>query len=260
MLNKFQKDPAEFKRLVGAISEYLTVAETQDVLNADIYAFAKALNVPSVTRRSVTAARIKARLEHSIPELPHFDKDDIPRIHTCDGCRDIADVAGLRWAKLNRGEPVTWSIDRTSQPHNAAAFTDREIHNWFLIWAAIQGNRVVKAPKGQKGDCHIAFKRIDGPGKVMGFVYQPRGNAEFMSLSGDLSGDMFIDNSERSYPVPRTRTFGYHEGGHFFGLQHSEDINDLLYKYLIGDDEKPPQAGDISQYKQRYISQRLINA
>ena len=183
MLNKFQKDPANFSRLANAIGSYLTVSEAQDVLNADIYPFAKALNVPVVTRRSVMAKRIKTRLEQGIPELPHFDKEDIPQIHKCDGCVGIGDVKGLRWAKLNRGEPVSWSIDRTGQPSNdAASFTDREIHNWFLVWASIQGNRVVKAPNGQRGDCHIDFKRIDGPGKTLGFVLQPRGNAEFMSL------------------------------------------------------------------------------
>lgn len=260
MLNKFQKDPENFIRLASAISEYLTVSETQDILNHDIYTFAKALNIRAFGSRSIIARNIKLRLSQGVPQMPHFEPEDIPDVHVCDGCRDIDSVEGLRWAKLNRGEAVTWSIDREGQPNDASSFTDREIHNWFLVWAAIQGNKVQKARDGEKGDCHINFARIDGPGKTLGFVLQPRANVEFMRLAGDLSGDMTIDNSERQWPLKRTRTFGRHEAGHFFGLQHSDFIGDLLYAYLVGEDERMPAAGDIAQYKQRYISQRLINA
>ena len=257
-MNKFQRDPEHFVNLANAIS-FLTVSETIDVLNRDITTFAKSLNIRSTGNRYQVGLRIKKRIELGIPELPHFEPKDIPKIHECDGCRDIADVEGLRWAKLNRGEAVTWSIDRDGQPNDWRSFTDREIQGWFEVWTSIQGNRVTKAPRGQKGDCHINFKRIDGPGKTLGFVLQPRGNVEFMRLAGDLSGDMTIDNSERQWPLARTRTFGRHEAGHFFGLQHSDLFTDLLYRFLMGDGEKLPQPGDKNQYKQRYISQREFN-
>lgn len=258
MLNRYQSNPAEFKRMVDIVEAGMTVAEIEDVLNHNIYAFAKALNVPHHRTRSTLSRNIYNRLKLVDPTKPHIPLSDLPRTIACDGCRDIADVEGLRWEKMNRGEALTWSIDRTNQPNNSAAFSDTEIHRWFLAWTTITGNRVVQLKNGEIGDCHIKFQRIDGPGKVMGFVWQPRVTMEMM-MGGNLSGDMIIDSSERSYPLLRTRRFGKHEAGHVFGLQHDrENLNALMYHLLLADTDLNPQAPDVLQWKMRYIDQRTI--
>ncbi len=253
MLNRYQKDPAEFKRIVDIVTAGMTRYEVEDVLNHNIYAFAKALGVRHTGRRRLLARRIHAELQNDKPVSPIVPNADVPTVIHCDGCRGIDQVDGLRWEKLNRGEPFTWSINRTGQPASSA-FTDFEIQKWFMVWADLSGFKVRKVTG--VGDCHIQFKRIDGPGKVLGFVYQPNGTAEEMASSGNLSGDMFIDNSERSWPIGRTRRFGKHEVGHVFGLQHSESTLDLMYAYLLASTDLNPQRGDVSQWRRRYIDLR----
>ena len=156
---------------------------------------------------------------------------------------------GLRWDKINNGTNATWSIDRTNQP-NVYAFTDKEIQGWFDAWTQ-HGGLPVKKVEGV-GDCHIQFRAIDGPGKTLGFVLQPRSPIEEMAAAGRLSGDMTIDSTERLWPLIRTRLVGKHEVGHFFGLGHSENPDDLLYFQLNKNTDIGPQPGDILEYIKRY--------
>lgn len=255
MLNKYQRNPVEFRRVVSIIRAGMTMAEVEDVLNHNIYAFAKSLNLPSIRNRRLLARQVHKHLKITNPQNPFVEKEDLPKVIVCDGCGGISERDGLRWEKLNRGEPLTWSIDRTGMPNNAIPFTDFEIQGWFDAWARLSGFKVVKELR-VKGDCHINFARIDGPGRTMGFVLQPRSPIEEMAKSGDLAADMTIDNSERSYPLNRTRRFGKHEGGHVFGLQHDPDPAALMYWALTADSDLNPQQTDIGQFYRRYVDLR----
>ena len=169
----------------------------------------------------------------------------------CFGCGGLTEAKGLRWKKLNDGEPLTVSIDHSGKPDALKWLTDTQImNNWFKPW---ERNPVVKFKliESGKGDCHIQWKPIDGPGNTLAFVWQPAGDATYMSEAGDLSGDMTCDSSERVYPKALVHEAGKHEVGHVLGIGHLNAQKDVMYPTARGQ-KKPLSNNDIREEDERY--------
>ena len=169
----------------------------------------------------------------------------------CVGCGDIIpDAKGLRWDKMNRGEAVTVSVDHSGKPSALAWLTDEEImKHWFKPWTDGNPNVKFKLLKAGRGDCHIKFERVDGPGNTLKFVWQPT-QGEEMDVS-EPSGNMVCDNSERSYPRPIVKLGGKHEAGHVLGIGHLQDTKDVMF-WTASNRDKALSKNDIRERDERY--------
>ena len=155
----------------------------------------------------------------------------------CVGCGGLTEATGLRWDKLNKGEAVTVSVDHSNKPRALSWLTDEQImKHWFEPWTVGNPNIKFELLKTGKGDSHITFEPVDGPGNTLKFVWQPS-QGEEMDTS-DLSGDMVCDNSERTYPRTLVRTAGKHEVGHVLGIGHLSNPGDLMYPTANAADKK----------------------
>ena len=157
------------------------------------------------------------------------------RLIVCDGCGGLGDTAKfLRWAKVARGEPVTVSYDHANHPVTLSWMNLQQIlHYWFYPWSVDTSIRFVGVTN-QKGDIHISYKDIDGPGKVLGMAYLPNQSIDFMERGGTLSGDIFIDRLDRWNTREGIHSVGEHEGGHAIGQPHNPLPVDVLYAYSSG--------------------------
>lgn len=252
MLNLYQKKPDEFRRVVAIIAAGMTQGETYRFLSYRLNYMAQALNLPVRGRsRQTLLHTVWRKITTEQPSEPYIDPALLPPPPPQPDieCCEPVPGATLRWAKADKGEAVTYSVDRKDAP-NVSGFSTKEIDLWFSAWSDICGIRFERTKK--KGDIHIQFLPIDGPGKTLGFAWQPSGNAEFMEQAGDLSGDITIDTDERSWPLWMTRTTGRHEVGHAIGLEHSARRGDLLFGQIAFGRDVLPQTNDITAAVTKY--------
>lgn len=191
-----------------------------------------------------------AAVRNHFAQLPKQEEPD-PTFE-CVGCGALAEAKGLRWKKLGEGKPVTVSIDHADKPASLDWLTDEIImEKWFGPWAERNPNVKFKLLKRGKGDCHIKWAPVDGPGGTLKFVWQPSGDAQFMEEGGDLSGDMVCDNSETSWPEALVHEAGKHEVGHVLGIGHLEAREDVMFPTARGQ-EKPLSINDQREEDERY--------
>ena len=169
----------------------------------------------------------------------------------CMGCGDqIAQAEGMRWDKLNKGGEVTVSVDHSGKPRALDWLTDEQImEHWFKPWTVGNPNVKFKLLKRGRGDSHITFEPVDGPGNTLKFVWQPNSGDE-MDVS-EPSGNMVCDNSERSYPRALVKLGGKHEVGHVLGIGHLESRSDVMY-FQASATNKPLSKNDKSEREKRH--------
>ena len=191
------------------------------------------------------------RIEDKLEQL-RLEQPFQPRFE-CMGCGDlIAQARGLRWQKLLRGEPLTVSVDHSGKPAALNWLTDELImRHWFGPWERNPNVRFVLVSGNNRGDCHVGWKRVDGPGGTLKFVWQPAEGAEFMEQGGELSGDMICDNSEVRFPRVLVFEAGQHEVGHVLGIGHLEDQQDVMFPTARGE-FKLLSTNDIREEDTRY--------
>ena len=266
MLNKYQRDADEFRRIVKIIKAGMSWIEVQRFLSFDILHFARALNIRTINNRRTVAHTIWRTLRDNDFTEPYIDPKDLPKpklpdasknIPCCDAEEKLPET--LRWGKVEKGQSVTYSVDEKNNPDPLKAFSSSEIDSWFAAWSDVCGI-TFKRVTG-KGDIHIQYAPIDGPGKTLGFAYQPRAGVEFMESSSDLSGDITIDSTEGYWPVWKSRSTGKHEVGHAIGLDHIDNIAALLYPSIVWGADRGPQAIDIVAAQAKYpLKQESIPA
>ena len=263
MNNQFTSDVEEFKRvttLVAGMSwpearRFLTYRSRQGY-----YArlLAEALGINQARLLGAVSFDVHKALTQAVPESPvppTIIPDPIPAPlpaptapqppvssfgPLCDGCGGVGDSpVFLRWDKVARGEPVTVSLDIRGRPATLNWLTPEVmLKEWFEPWAVGTSIRF-KFVTGVKGDIHVRFAKIDGPGRVLGMAYQPRvGN--LMEAGGSLSGDIIIDNEERWSSRDEVNETGEHEVGHAIGMPHTNKPEDKMYKF--GSRVRRPQA------------------
>lgn len=245
MTTIFQSNKDEFLRIVQLVKA-MTVLEAVRFLSyrhrTGYYArlLAPALGISSSNKFLMNLSReIHAHLKLNSPKEPLRPQPEIPKVSgkACDGCGGIGDSPKmLRWAKVARGEPVTISVDETDKPATLHWLTPEIIRKeWFAPWEVDTSIRFKLLAAGEgKGDIHIRFDFIDGPGATQGIAWLPKQSVEFMEQGGDLSGDMVIDKDERWTSEEETHEVGEHEGGHVIGCPHTQNPDDVLYPYTRG--------------------------
>lgn len=167
--------------------------------------------------------RKKAAIEPEPDSAPEPEPDDpVP----CDGCGGVSEATGLRWAKADRGEAVTVSVNHNGKPESLAYLTDELImKHWFQPWSDVCDIKFRLLQRA--GDIRIDFKPL--PGNTLGMALQPRG-ADFMEQGGSLSGDITVD-ADRVWTVNMERGTGCHEAGHAIGFGHINNSRALLYPF-----------------------------
>lgn len=254
MSNDFVTNFAEFKRVTELVADmnwpearrFLTYRSRQGY-----YArlLAEALGIDQARLLLEVAFDVHKTLTDNVPESPvppTVIPDPVPApLPTptppkppasafgplCDGCGGVGDSpVFLRWDKVARGEPVTVSMDVRGRPATLSWLTPVVmLKEWFEPWAKNTSIRF-KFVTGVKGDIHVRFDKIDGPGKVLGMAWQPRvGN--LMEAGGTLSGDIVIDNEERWSSRDEVNETGEHEVGHAIGMPHTDKPEDKMYKF-----------------------------
>ena len=173
------------------------------------------------------------------PQTPMNPEQPTPKppkqLIVCDGCGGIGDTPKfLRWAKVAKGEPVTVSYDHRNHPATLAWMSlDQILHYWCYPWSVDTSIRF-EGVTNRKGDIHVSYKDIDGPGKILGMAYLPSQDIDFMERGGTLSGDIFIDRLDRWNTREAVHSTGEHEVGHAIGQPHNPYPVDVLYAYSSG--------------------------
>lgn len=243
MLNKYQRDPAEFKRTVDMLAQ----ADSYELDRLLIWRkpgqgyvyhdLAIAIGIDTHRRgyRAISndvIALIRAGVD--TPEVPEADKPPAI-VKPCDGCGGIGDTPKfLRWAKVARDEPVTISYDSRNRPSSLIWVTPKIILDvWYQRWTE-DTSIEFRYVENEKGDIHIKYEPIDGPGGTRGFAWLPNQSVDFMEQGGDLSGDMVIDAIDRWSSRDEVNETGEHEAGHTIGAPHTENREDVMFAYSTG--------------------------
>lgn len=262
MLNTYQRDPEEFLRFAEVLhhadwNEAKRLLLWRKPRQGQLYSeMATALGVDTKNRYSIHIANdIWMFLQGGIPDGPYIPEPDVPPaiVKPCDGCGGIGDSPKfLRWAKVEKGEPVTFSYDSRNRPPSLAWLTSKVImEKWIAPWEVDTSIRF-KLVEMEKGDVHIKFEPIDGPGGTRGFAWLPNQSIEFMESGGDLSGDIVIDAIDRWSSRDETNETGEHEIGHGgLGLPHTDHIDDVMYPYSRGR-QRPHSINDKRAKTARY--------
>lgn len=243
-------NPQEFERL-SKVFLLLTDIETRDFL------WDKRRRNRQFPRRLAKALGIEdskysefALINFLIAHLSKIRKSGDEPTFECVGCGGTTEASGLRWDKLNRGEAVTVSVDHSGKPATLDWLTDAEIMKyWFEPWTVGNPNVKFKLLKTGRGDSHITFEPVDGPGNTLKFVWQPN-QGEEMDTS-EPSGNMVCDNTERSYPKPLVRLGGKHEVGHVLGIGHLDSRSDVMY-FQADNRNKPLSKNDLAERDKRH--------
>jgi hypothetical protein len=250
------------KRMLGLFS-YCTDKETRGFLwvlrryyRGFTRNFADALGV---NHDGLTESQTLKAVQDHLEILRRMEEDEDK--FECTGCGEIADAEGLRWEKLGRGEPVTVSIDHSGKPDWMDWLTDEHImEHWAGPWE--RANPIVKfkllGPDEGKGDCHITWAHVDGPGGTLKFVWVPARGATFMEEGGDLSGDMVCDNSETHRSRVVVDEGGCHEFGHVIGIGHLLSPSDKMYAYAVAV-RRSLSLNDIREEDKRYPYESTTN-
>lgn len=271
MLNLYQRDPDEFRRVVGIIAAGMRASEVYGFLRNRSILLAVALDLPWRSNRNALLEAIIEKIATDRPTEPHIPADAIPPVvpvaptpepqpepeppgPICKGCGGIGDTPRfLRWAKVARGEAVTVSENTSAKPASLAWLTPEVImKEWFAPWEVDTSIRFEFITEGV-ADIRIGYQPIDGEGGTQGFAWQPSQSAEFMEQGGDLSGDMFLDSIERWERRSRdsVNEVGEHEVGHAIGGPHTDNPEDVLYAFTSGR-RKPHSINDKKMKTLRY--------
>ncbi|KAJ4848766.1 hypothetical protein Tsubulata_031983, partial [Turnera subulata] len=136
-----------------------------------------------------------------------------------------------------RGQPkwplskkeLTWRLNPGSRLDAAAPIRDFAL----VSWAAVSPFSFRQVDEDDDSDIKIGFRYkdndplglMDGPGGELAYAYAP------------TNGQMFLDGDEdwaMNGPRPEQMDFGtvaLHELGHILGLQHSSDINAIMFPF-----------------------------
>jgi len=143
-----------------------------------------------------------------------------------------------RWTKVN----LTWRVNEQTLPilltssYVESAFKEA-LHN---ISKAC-GLKFSEASPGDDQDLELEFSRIDGAGGVLGRAYYPRPN-------NPEAGTIILDSLER-WSYAKLVFVLMHEIGHALGLEHSDDMDDVLYSQAIA-----PYLRDYSENDKKRLS------
>ncbi len=107
------------------------------------------------------------------------------------------------------------------------------MHFWCGPWEHQTGIKF-RAVKQGRGDIHIAYRDIDGPGKTLGMAFLPAQTVDFMERGGTVSGDIFIDRLDRWQFPEQVHAVGVHEVGHAIGLPHITPGTAVMFQFSDG--------------------------
>lgn len=172
-------------------------------------------------------------------------------------CPGVPEAEGLRWKKVDDGEPVTYSFDYAKATDFQKLWLSPDIvaaifNEWQSICSVTFKEVKYNKSKKQYGDIHTDFDAL--PGNILGVTLQPRGDGFMMEDGGMGSGDITIDNDRDWQQGVRSGdpagwilmlTF-LHEVGHGIGLGHSNLVADVMYAILTARGQRGLQSGDIA--------------
>lgn len=137
---------------------------------------------------------------------------------------------GLRWDKVNRGEPISFSFDLTKAPQTSFSWETAIKSAMAIYWAKSDNGFPIRFVQTRtKGDIHVSFDEIDEQGGTLGMAFMPSAGYE-MDVA-DWSGDIVIDMHEVWSWGLAVTTLG-HEFGHALGISHINVYAALMYAIM----------------------------
>lgn len=190
---------------------------------------------------------VELPIELNPPPINNDDTElDLDAPKCPDGPTDVR--AMLRWKKADNGEAVTVSYDMDGAPE-VEGLTAAEIDSVFGQIASVCGIVFAKKTSG-KGDIHILWTDLSARNNVLGFAYQPE-KGDSMAAAGDLSGDIFCDNS-REWVLWELKIKLLHEIMHAVGCHHTKKPADIMFDRPTAAGNRTLSADDIKQLTNRY--------
>ncbi len=146
-----------------------------------------------------------------------------------------------RWTKSN----LTWRVNSNTLPtlitrYFAETALKEALHNVSKAC----GLKFSEADPGDDQDLELEFSKIDGEGGVLGRAFYPRPN-------NPEAGKVILDASE-DWAYARLVFVLMHEIGHALGLEHSEDMDDVLYSKAIEPPLRDYSANDKARLRALY--------
>lgn len=169
---------------------------------------------------------VNLRSARGIADRSEIIRDHVSRPFVC----DCVVPEGLRWHKVDRGEPVTFSIDLTNAPNLGFDYLSAIQTAFSTYWPLHSKITFKLVPRGL-GDIHIAWDAIDGQGGTLGFAYMPA-SGDRMGIA-EWAGDIIIDMNEF---ITRNDfiTILAHEIGHAIGIDHLIEPDNLMNAIFAG--------------------------
>ena len=127
---------------------------------------------------------------------------------------------GLRWIKVDRGEPITWCFDNENSPFSNSEL-ERELQS---IFNSISSVCSVNFQRVNTTDCDIrtGFEEVDGQSGTLAFVFLPSGQTDVIEACTPQCGDIHFDQDDaQNVNLVELHDILAHEAYHSLGLSHS---------------------------------------
>ena len=145
------------------------------------------------------------------PVVPDQPQQDPPRA--------IPEPEGLRWIKVDRGEPITWCFDNENSPFSNSEL-ERELQS---IFNSISSVCSVNFQQVNTTDCDIrtGFEEVDGQSGTLAFVFLPSGQTDVIEACTPQCGDIHFDQDDaENVNLVELHDILAHEAYHSMGLDH----------------------------------------
>ncbi|MCP3910306.1 MAG: matrixin family metalloprotease [Actinomycetia bacterium] len=209
--------------------------------------FLESLGYLNAGESEPTEALLRYQRFHGLE--PTGDMDELTSAMMARPRCGVPDLIGTGLGPFGIGDPwpqreLTYGFDEVTDRLGRPSVAKGAIAEALRIWASVTPLKFKSVPLDLNPDFIIRFVTgahgdglpFDGPGRFLAHAYFPPPNP-----GGDLAGDAHFDDTEpwaAEMPMADANqdlvTVAIHEFGHSLGLDHSNDIDAIMFPVILG--------------------------